>query len=207
MISVKDLKREGAALLEEERSLVYTLILGVCMLLSLLLIGRMLLGRPEEAPATDGNGTGGTQTEQSQPQAPDEPREFQLTENDVSTLIVNALMFEPERIDTKITRDGTVAVSATVNRDTVLRSGIVSGGLRTAMMFLPEECGLQGEWKAGFESGTVKLECKRIEVASISLPENTAGAATMQLEKSLNELVKSWNITEISFEDGLIMMK
>ncbi len=189
--------------MEEERSLVYTLILGVCMLLSLLLIGRMLLGQPEEAPATDGNGAGGMQIDQIQ----EEAREFKLTENDLSTLIVNALSFRPDRIVTQISRDGTVSLSATVNRETVLQNGIVSGGLRTALMFLPEKCGMQGEWRAGFTDGTVKLECIRIEIAGISLPENAAGAATMQLMKSLNELVKSWNITNISFEDGFIIMK
>ncbi len=190
--------------MEEERSLVYTLILGVCMLLSLLLIGRMLLGQPEEAPVTDGNGAGEMQIDQARRE---EAREFKLTENDLSTLIVNALSFKPDRIDTQISRDGTVSVSATVNRDTVLQSGIVSGGLRTALMFLPEKCGLQGEWRAGFAEGAVRLECIRMEVAGISLPENAAGFATMQLTKSLNGLVKNWNITQISFEDGLIIMK
>ena len=46
--------------MQEEKSWVYTLILGVCMLLCLLLIGRMLLGHPGEnspaqtEPETDG---------------------------------------------------------------------------------------------------------------------------------------------------------
>ena len=34
--------------MDEERSFVYTLILGVCMLLCLLMIGRMLLGHPAD---------------------------------------------------------------------------------------------------------------------------------------------------------------
>ena len=33
--------------MQEEKSFVYTLILGICMLLCLLMIDRMLLGHPE----------------------------------------------------------------------------------------------------------------------------------------------------------------
>ena len=33
--------------MQEEKSFVYTLILGICMLLCLLMIGRMMLGHPE----------------------------------------------------------------------------------------------------------------------------------------------------------------
>ena len=46
--------------MDEERSFVYTLILGVCMLLCLLMIGRMLLGHPADQNRDKGAGKSGS---------------------------------------------------------------------------------------------------------------------------------------------------
>ncbi len=196
--------------MEEERSLLYTVILGVCMLLSLLLIGRMLLGHPDEAPVADGTGQGVAQPEtDTEPQPEDEVNEIQLTENDLSTLIVQKLSFTPDRIAVQISRDGTVSINATVRRDTLLESGVVSGGLRTALMFLPEECGMQGAWTVSLRDGTIALADGRMEVAGISLPGPAVEAATGKIAEGLNQVIAGWNIApaELGFEDGVIRVK
>ncbi len=196
--------------MEEERSFVYTVILGVCMLLSLLLIGRMLLGHPDEAPAADGTGQGVTQPDTGmEPQPEDEVKEIQLTDNDLSTLIVKKLSFAPDRIAVQISRDGTVSINATVRRDMLLESGVVSGALRTALMFLPEECGMQGAWTVSLRDGSVTLADGRMEVAGISLPGAAVEAATGKIAEGLNQVIAGWGITpaEISFEDGFIRVK
>ncbi len=196
--------------MEEERSFVYTVILGVCMLLSLLLIGRMLLGHPDEAPAADDTGQGVTQPDTgAEPQPEDEANEIQLTENDLSTLIVHKLSFTPDRIAVQISRDGTVSINATVRRDTILESGVVSGGLRTALMFMPEECGMHGAWEVSLKDGSVVLAGGRMEIAGISLPGSAVEAATGKIAEGLNQVIAGWNIAPsgISFEDGLIRVK
>ncbi len=196
--------------MDEERSLVYTLILGVCMLLSLLLIGRMLLGRPVDVPSSDDSSQSTSPSEQYAEKPPEEEVQgIQLTENDLSTLIVQALSFTPDRIASQISRDGTVTINATVRRQTLLDSGIISGGLRTALMFLPDECGMHGAWKVFLKDGETCLSCIRLDVIGISLPEKAAEAATGQIEEKLNKVISEWGIkpVEISFKDGVILIK
>jgi len=183
------------------------------MLLSLLLIGRMLLARPDEGPPADNTGSSQEQTQpQTQPETPTEPEEtqgIQLTENDLCTLIVQALSFTPDRIDAQISRDSTVSISATVKRQTILDSGIVSGGLRTALMFMPDECGMQGSWEVSLNDGEVVLDNGRVEIAGISLPGQALEAATGQIAEGINQIIRGWDVnpTELGFEDGAITIK
>ena len=52
--------------MQEEKSFVYTLILGICMLLCLLMIGRMLLGHPEQNMQPGQSGPSGNEQEDTQ---------------------------------------------------------------------------------------------------------------------------------------------
>ena len=83
--------------MQEEKSAVYTVILGVCLLLCLLMLGNMLMGRADTSIA---------------PAAPEEgdAMEFHITEDDIASVMTEALPFPVEDTAVKISRDGTIAV-------------------------------------------------------------------------------------------------
>lgn len=190
--------------MKEERSFVYTLILGVCMLLSLLLIGKMLLGHPTS-----------NETEQKTPEpAPQEGKEdtqmgVELTENDLSTLIVQALPFAPEGVAAKISKDGTVAVSASVRKQALVDSGLVEGGMRTALLFLPDECKLYGAWQTAVRDGALTLTCTHAEIAGFAIPEEATAALSDTIAAALNRQLTEWGIAlaEIECKDGSIAFR
>ena len=66
--------------MQEEKSAVYTVILGVCLLLCLLMLGNMLMGRADTGTA---------------PAAPEEgdAMEFHITEDDIASVLTEALPF------------------------------------------------------------------------------------------------------------------
>ena len=110
--------------MQEEKSAVYTVILGVCLLLCLLMLGNMLMGRADTGIA---------------PAAPEEgdAMEFHITEDDIASVMTEALPFPVEDTAVKISRDGTIAVTAAVTRQALTESNLVPGKLRTALLFLP----------------------------------------------------------------------
>ena len=85
--------------MQEEKSAVYTVILGVCLFLCLLMLGNMLMGRADTGTA---------------PAAPEEgdAMEFHITEDDIASVLTEALPFPVEDTAVKISRDGTIAVTA-----------------------------------------------------------------------------------------------
>ena len=125
--------------MQEEKSAVYTVILGVCLLLCLLMLGNMLMGRADTSTA---------------PAAPeeDDAMEFHITEDDIASVLTEALPFPVEDTAVKISRDGTIAVTAAVTRQALTESNLVPGKLRTALLFLPERCKLYGAWSAAVSS-------------------------------------------------------
>ena len=98
--------------MQEEKSAVYTVILGVCLLLCLLMLGNMLMGRADTSIA---------------PAAPEEgdAMEFHITEDDIASVMTEALPFPVEDTAVKISRDGTIAVTAAVTRQALTESNLV----------------------------------------------------------------------------------
>ena len=105
--------------MQEEKSAVYTVILGVCLFLCLLMLGNMLMGRADTGTS---------------PAAPEEgdAMEFHITEDDIASVMTEALPFPVEDTAVKISRDGTIAVTAAVTRQALTESNLVPGKLRTA---------------------------------------------------------------------------
>lgn len=126
--------------MQEEKSAVYTVILGVCLLLCLLMLGNMLMGRADTSTA---------------PAAPEEGNamEFHITEDDIASVMTEALPFPVEDTAVKISRNGTIAVTAAITRQALTESNLVPGKLRTALLFLPERCKLYGAWSAAVSNG------------------------------------------------------
>ena len=140
--------------MQEEKSFVYTLILGICMLLCLLMIGRMMLGHPEGEmqPVPSGEAAEG-QEEQNVG--------FQLSEEGLREMITQALPFAPDELSAAIHADQTISVSANVQRQTLADSGLVPGNLRTALLFLPDSCKVLANWTASVQDGAISLQCRQ----------------------------------------------
>ena len=103
--------------MQEEKSWVYTLILGVCMLFCLLLIGRMLLGHPgENSPA---------QTEPETDGQEDIQMGIEVGEQELSAMIAQALPFQTGELALHIGADQTVSISATVRKKDMENSGLI----------------------------------------------------------------------------------
>ena len=151
--------------MQEEKSAVYTVILGICLLLCLLMLGNMLMGRADTGTA---------------PAAPEEgdAMEFHITEDDIASVLIEALPFPVEDTAVKISRDGTIAVTAAVNRQALTESNLVPGKLRTALLFLPERCKLYGAWSAAVSNGKLSLACRTIKLEGFTLPEQAAQAVS-----------------------------
>lgn len=186
--------------MKEERSLVYTIILGVCMLLCLLLIGRMLLHHPEKSPEPSPEGS----AEQG-----DEQMELQLSENDVSGLVLQALPFAPNELTVKIGKDGRVEAGASVSKQALESSGYITGGMRTALLFLPDTCKLYGSWRVSAEEGALRLATERVEVAGFALPAEAVSALEELLSGEVNRQLQEWGVkfATLTCQDGALLLQ
>ena len=117
--------------MQEEKSAVYTVILGVCLLLCLLMLGNMLMGRADTGAA---------------PAAPEEgdAMEFHITEDDIASVLTEALPFPVEDTAVKISRDGTIAVTAAVTRQALTESNLVPCARRCCFCRSAASCTARG---------------------------------------------------------------
>ena len=112
--------------MQEEKSWVYTMILGVCMLLCLLLLGRMLLGHAEQQSGRDGDDTGIQKEAQMG---------IPITDETLCALLTQVLPVQTTQLTAHISADHTITVSAQVERQALQNSSLVPGNLRTALLF------------------------------------------------------------------------
>ena len=184
--------------MKEEKSVVYTLILGVCMLLCLLLIGKMLLQQPVRQPA-----------EPPEEEGEDEQVELQLSENDLGALISEALPLTPNAMTVRIGAHATVEVSASVSKQALTDSGLDAGMLRTAAMFLPDPCKLYGSWQVSVKDGALCLAATRAEIAGIALPDQVVSSFTNSLAETVNQKLADWglSVNEIASENGCLLFR
>ncbi len=181
--------------MQEEKSAVYTVILGVCLLLCLLMLGNMLMGRAE----TD-----------SAPAAPkeDTTMEFHITEDDIASVLTEALPFPVESTAVKISHDGTIAVTTAVTRQNLTESGLVPAKLRTALLFLPERCKLYGSWSVSVSNGKLNLTCQTIQLEGFTLPEQAAQTVSNEFAAQCNTRMEQQGFTPrtIQCQDGEIVL-
>ena len=186
--------------MQEERSPVYTIILGVCMLLCLLMIGRMLLGHPEQGASPEAGGL--TLPEQ-------EETGMELRETDLCELIEQvALPIQVREITAQIGADETISVVILVRKQDLQESGLVPGGLRTALLFLPDECRMYGVWTASVAEGKIGLQCENAEIGGISVPAELITALTDQVVASINEYLAKAGLEpeKLEWADGSLRL-
>ena len=93
----------------EEKSARYTIILGVCLLLCLLMLGRMLVGRSEsEAPP---DGTEPVETVPEEQQEPQLSLVMTMSESDLANFLLQYLPFTPRGLSGSIGADETASMS------------------------------------------------------------------------------------------------
>lgn len=93
----------------EEKSARYTIILGVCLLLCLLMLGRMLVGRSEsEAPP---DGTEPVETVPEEQQEPQLSLVMTMSESDLANFLLQYLPFTPRGLAVSIGADETASMS------------------------------------------------------------------------------------------------
>ena len=155
--------------------------------LCLLMLGNMLMGRADTSTA---------------PAAPEEgdAMEFHITEDDIASVMTEALPFPVEGTAVKISRDGTIAVTAAVTRQALTESNLVPGKLRTALLFLPERCKLY----AAVSNGKLSLACRTIKLEGFTLPEQTAQALSDAFAAQWNTRMEQRDFTPqtIQWQDG-----
>ena len=186
--------------MQEEKSWVYTLILGICMLLCLLLIGRMLVGETARQSESE---TVPEHNEQEETQMG-----IRIEEQALAALISQALPFQPEQITIKIDEDQTIALTAAVRKADLSNSGLVPGHMRTALLFLPDQCKIYACWTASATDGVVTLRCREAEIAGFGLTEEITTPLTEQLSNIINRVLKQQQIAPeaIEWEDGQLIL-
>ena len=202
--------------MQEEKSAVYTVILGVCLLLCLLMLGNMLMGRADTSTA---------------PAAPEEgdAMEFHITEEDIASVMTEALPFVVSIYHNVQDRKGNVILGKTIRKlygsDTLKASigalqfevspysffqvhkeqaEVLYSKLRTALLFLPERCKLYGAWSVAVSNGKLSLACRTIKLEGFTLPEQTAQALSDAFAAQWNTRMEQRDFTPqtIQWQDG-----
>ena len=130
--------------------------------------------------------------------------EFHITEDDIASVLTEALPFPVEDTAVKISRDGTIAVTVAVTRQALTESNLVPGKLRTALLFLPERCKLYGAWSVAVSNGKLSLACRTIKLEGFTLPEQTAQALSDAFAAQWNTRMEQRDFTPqtIQWQDG-----
>lgn len=185
--------------MQEEKSWVYTMILGVCMLLCLLLLGRMLLGHAEQQSGRDGDDTGIQKEAQMG---------IPITDETLCALLTQVLPVQTTQLTAHISADHTITVSAQVERQALQNSSLVPGNLRTALLFLPDPCSISACWMVSAADGTLVLQCREATLADAVLPEEITAPLTEQLAAVLNHALEQSKLapTDLRWEDGRLTL-
>ena len=171
--------------MEQERSVLYTVILGACAVSSAVLLGRMALYEPvglHQPHAAVENASAGAEL---QPEA----AEITLSGAELTTLLRAAL---PEGVPVGDIRlhpcaDGTLEASGNLEKEKL--QALVTGAPRTLFLLMPERCALRAVLSAGCErdTGELRLAVETVEAGGYGLPSELSGLLSDQLSLAANE--------------------
>ena len=186
----------------EEKSARYTIILGVCLLLCLLMLGRMLVGRSESEAPPDG-----TEPVETVPEEQQEPQlSLAMSESDLANFLLQYLPFTPRGLAVSIGADETASMSMSVDRAELEESGLLTGHVRAAAQLLPERCSLAGEWGVQAEQGKLRFTCLSAQLNDADLPQTAAELVTGAMANALNRKLEELNVApqRLAWSDGEI---
>jgi len=191
------------------------------------MVGRMLLYRTTHPTPTPGPAPQPTPDITQTPESPSDPDQTnpgqtspdQTSEEDPGTLVFdetalrdlvwNALPVQPDALTVAISENGELAASAAISKKTLTDSGLVTGGLRTMLIFLPEQCKLYAAWQPAVVNGVIDLSPVTMEVAGVPVPEQAANSVTEMVETSIAQQLKEWGVTVTSLrcENGQLVVQ
>lgn len=170
--------------MDQERSFCYTLILGVCALISAVLLGRMLLYQPVAvhrpfAPVE--NAVSGS--------TPQSAGEITLSGEELTTLLRAALPAETpvDGVTLSLYADGTLEATGDLRKERLQK--LVDGSARTLILLMPETCELRAVLSAGCdrETGELRLTVEELEAGGFGLPRELSGLLSEQLTRAANQ--------------------
>lgn len=183
--------------MQGEKSFAYTMILGVCMLISLLLIARMLLTPKPIAEAP----------QMQQEKREDAEVEIEISNTLLAEMISDAAPISIENLALEITNSGEVMVQGSVSKE-VIRENIEDGALRTMLMFLPETCDMDLSCKVGLVDGALEVSDAKASIAGIDVPTGLIQVTQQQMNEVINEKIQEYGIDtkQISFTENKIIL-
>ena len=192
--------------MDEPKSARYTVILGVCLLLCLLMLGRMLVGRADSETLPDG--TAPVETEPVPQEQPELSLVTTLSESDLANFLLRYLPFTPQGLMVEINADETAALSMGVDRAELENSGLLTGHFRAAAELLPERCDLAGTWRIAVGEGTLTFSCVEAVLNGTALPQPAADLVTPAFADALNRKLTELDITpqRLVWSDGKIQI-
>ena len=172
--------------MEQDRSLIYTGILGVCAAASIAIVGRMVLYEPvalHQPHAVVENAAAGAQI------AEETAAEITFSGAELTTLLRAALPEETPFGDIRLKpcADGTIEAQGDLLKEKL--EALVSGTPRTLLLLMPERCALRTVLSAGCdrETGELQLAVETIEAGGYGLPTQLSGLLSDQLTAAANQ--------------------
>lgn len=175
---------EGESALEEERSFLHTLILGVCVIICAILIARMAFDQP--VPYFVPHRVTGPTTQDN----PNDVLQLRLTEGELSGMIDDGL---PEGspitdITLAIGEQGRVELAATLSRERLQNFLPAQTVPRSLLALLPESCEMEAtmcvEWNDGLHLRSVSASA-----AGVTLPEAAVEALAERAAQEITVLL------------------
>lgn len=174
--------------MEHEKSFIYTLILGACMLISLAMIGKMLLYEPvpmhtphaitRVAPYTQNDKQEDTMI---------------ITEQEAAELLSARLPddFAVSDLSVAIGADGLLCAQGTVQKSSIA-AHLDQGLARSALLFLPDSFELRIECTVHYQNDAVVLTPKSFSAGTLELSGDVLPASFVQMfNTALNEALHS----------------
>lgn len=190
----------------EEKSAWYTIVLGVCLLLCLLMLGRMLIGRSDNETLPGGVEPVETVPEEEQQQESQPSLVMTMSESDLANFLLQYLPFTPRGLAVSISADETASLSMNVDKAELEESGLLTGHFRAAAQVLPEKCSLAGKWGAEAEQGKLNFTCRSAQLNGTELPKTAAELVTNAMSDALNRKLEELNVApkRLAWSDGEI---
>ncbi len=185
--------------MQHEKSFGYTLILGVCVLISLMLIGRMLLYQPlpVHTPYT------GQISSQEQGKTM-----TYLSEQDVSKYLSEKLPEEVPLKDLQITlqKEGIVTAKGSLHKNVLLQFGVP----QAVLLWMPEQIELSIRFTALSDGAALRLTPSELKIGDVTVPVGHIPPEWLSmLNETVNEMLRqaAESYSQIELLDGGIQLR
>lgn len=188
--------------MEHEKSFVYTLILGTCMLISLMLVGKMLLYKPVPVHAPHMVRQEGGHQEQGMSTK-------YLSDTDLSAMLAELLPqdFPLEALSISVQKNGTVHAQGTIVKAKLLEASDMEL-LRALLKWLPDTFALNATFGTSISGNLLSLTLTDATAAGFQLPTDQMPEDWMNvLNTAVNQAIQSQgSASEIRLLDGGIQL-